>query len=194
MQQPSVIDILKYLPKTNCRDCGLPACMAFAAMILQGQAELSQCPYIGPEAADLFGGTAEQPAETVEDLRDELMGQLKREISKNKKDLFESQKHILALKHTYSRKLQEEEKPEKKPVKSEKLQAKNTAQNFENHPGQSNHPKRSNRQQRKRRKRNRQRWLILRTWLLRKKVLELMSDSSLSKCNRKWMRLSVISI
>jgi hypothetical protein len=81
MQQPSVLDIIKYLPKTNCRDCGFPACMAFAAMILQGQAELSQCPYISPEAADLFGGTAEQRTETVEERRDELMGQLKREIS-----------------------------------------------------------------------------------------------------------------
>ena len=36
-------DILDYLPKTNCRDCGLPTCFAFAVALLKGQKRLSDC-------------------------------------------------------------------------------------------------------------------------------------------------------
>jgi ArsR family metal-binding transcriptional regulator len=37
-------DILDYLPKTNCRECGLPTCFAFAVALLKGQKRLSDCP------------------------------------------------------------------------------------------------------------------------------------------------------
>jgi len=36
-------DILNYLPKTNCRDCGLPTCFAFAVALLEGQKHLQDC-------------------------------------------------------------------------------------------------------------------------------------------------------
>ena len=36
-------DILDYLPKTNCRDCGLPTCFAFAVALLKGQKHLQDC-------------------------------------------------------------------------------------------------------------------------------------------------------
>lgn len=36
-------DILDYLPKTNCRECGLPTCFAFAVALLKGQKRLSAC-------------------------------------------------------------------------------------------------------------------------------------------------------
>jgi ArsR family metal-binding transcriptional regulator len=37
-------DILDFLPKTNCRDCGLPTCFAFAVALLKGQKRLPDCP------------------------------------------------------------------------------------------------------------------------------------------------------
>lgn len=37
-------DILDFLPKTNCRDCGLPTCFAFAVALLKGQRRLQDCP------------------------------------------------------------------------------------------------------------------------------------------------------
>jgi len=37
-------DILDYLPKTNCRDCGLPTCFAFAVALVKGQKRLKDCP------------------------------------------------------------------------------------------------------------------------------------------------------
>ncbi len=39
-----IIDILKILPKTNCRECGYLTCMAFAAAIMRGKAATDECP------------------------------------------------------------------------------------------------------------------------------------------------------
>lgn len=47
---PNVLDILKLLPKTNCRECGFPTCMAFAAALRSDSAPLSRCPYLSQEA------------------------------------------------------------------------------------------------------------------------------------------------
>jgi hypothetical protein len=38
--------IYKQLPKTNCGECGLPTCLAFALKVSKAQAELSGCPYM----------------------------------------------------------------------------------------------------------------------------------------------------
>jgi len=38
-----VIEIFKLLPKTNCKKCSYATCMAFAAELSQGNAELEQC-------------------------------------------------------------------------------------------------------------------------------------------------------
>ncbi|NLI80602.1 MAG: acetyl-CoA decarbonylase/synthase complex subunit gamma [Deltaproteobacteria bacterium] len=43
-------DILKSLPKTNCKECGFPTCFAFAMKIATGGAKLDQCPHINPES------------------------------------------------------------------------------------------------------------------------------------------------
>ncbi len=44
------IEIFKSLPKTNCGECGVPTCLAFAMNLATGKAELSACPYISDEA------------------------------------------------------------------------------------------------------------------------------------------------
>ena len=50
---PAIIDIFKLLPQTNCRLCGYPTCMAFAADLSQGKAELEHCPPLShPECAE----------------------------------------------------------------------------------------------------------------------------------------------
>lgn len=46
----SGLDIFKQLPKTNCGDCGIPTCLAFAMKLAQGQAELTSCPHVSEEA------------------------------------------------------------------------------------------------------------------------------------------------
>ncbi len=44
------IQIFKLLPKTNCTECGVPTCLAFAMNLAAGKAELDACPYVSDEA------------------------------------------------------------------------------------------------------------------------------------------------
>jgi len=44
------IQIFKLLPKTNCGECGVPTCLAFAMNLAAGKAELAKCPYVSEEA------------------------------------------------------------------------------------------------------------------------------------------------
>ena len=44
------IQIFKLLPKTNCGECGVPTCLAFAMNLAAGKAELALCPYVSEEA------------------------------------------------------------------------------------------------------------------------------------------------
>ncbi len=53
---PSMIRLLKLLPGTNCKECGCPTCMAFAAELIKRQAELSGCPHLSKEASDQLVG------------------------------------------------------------------------------------------------------------------------------------------
>jgi ArsR family metal-binding transcriptional regulator len=41
---PRVLDILKWLPRTNCRACGSPTCMVFAVAVSQGAQSPGGCP------------------------------------------------------------------------------------------------------------------------------------------------------
>jgi len=46
----SVVDLYKdVLPKTNCRECGWPTCLAFAGMVVSEQYPLNDCPHLDPE-------------------------------------------------------------------------------------------------------------------------------------------------
>lgn len=42
-QKPTILNILKRLPKTNCRECGFPTCLVFATMLTEGKAKLQDC-------------------------------------------------------------------------------------------------------------------------------------------------------
>ncbi len=44
------IEIFKLLPKTNCGQCGVPTCLAFAMSLAAGKAELAACPYVSEES------------------------------------------------------------------------------------------------------------------------------------------------
>ena len=43
---PRLLDIWALLPQTNCQQCGLPTCMAFAADLLQQKRLLTECPVL----------------------------------------------------------------------------------------------------------------------------------------------------
>jgi len=44
------IEIFKLLPKTNCGECGVPTCLAFAMNLATGKADLSKCPKVSDES------------------------------------------------------------------------------------------------------------------------------------------------
>ncbi|HSB06465.1 MAG TPA: acetyl-CoA decarbonylase/synthase complex subunit gamma [Thermodesulfobacteriota bacterium] len=55
------IQIFKLLPKTNCKECGVPTCLAFAMNLAAGKAELSSCPYVSEEAKAMLSEAAAPP-------------------------------------------------------------------------------------------------------------------------------------
>lgn len=55
------IQIFKLLPKTNCKECGVPTCLAFAMNLAAGKAELSACPYVSEEAKALLAEASAPP-------------------------------------------------------------------------------------------------------------------------------------
>jgi len=59
------LDIFKLLPKTNCKECGFPTCLAFAMQLAQKKVELSKCPHASDEAEDKIGAAAAPPIRGV---------------------------------------------------------------------------------------------------------------------------------
>lgn len=60
------IQIYKLLPKTNCGECEVPTCLAFAMSLAAGKAELSACPYVSEEAKAELADAAAPPIRPVE--------------------------------------------------------------------------------------------------------------------------------
>jgi hypothetical protein len=48
------IHLYKLTPKTNCGECGLATCLAYATQVIVGQADLDACPYLDREAVEPF--------------------------------------------------------------------------------------------------------------------------------------------
>ena len=59
------IQIFKLLPKTNCGECGVPTCLAFAMSLAAGKAELSACPYVSEEAKAQLSEASAPPIRVV---------------------------------------------------------------------------------------------------------------------------------
>jgi acetyl-CoA decarbonylase/synthase complex subunit gamma len=59
------IEIFKMLPKTNCKECGLPTCLAFAMALATGKAELDACPYVSDEAKEKLAEASAPPIRPI---------------------------------------------------------------------------------------------------------------------------------
>jgi acetyl-CoA decarbonylase/synthase complex subunit gamma len=60
------IQIYKLLPQTNCGECGVPTCLAFAMSLAAGKAELAACPHVSEEAKAELADAAAPPIRVVE--------------------------------------------------------------------------------------------------------------------------------
>ncbi|MFZ5453029.1 MAG: acetyl-CoA decarbonylase/synthase complex subunit gamma [Thermodesulfobacteriota bacterium] len=59
------IEIFKLLPKTNCKECGFPTCLAFAMALASGKAELDACPYVSDEVREKLAEASAPPIRPV---------------------------------------------------------------------------------------------------------------------------------
>jgi len=59
------LDIFKLLPKTNCKKCGMPTCLAFAMQLAQKRAKLEACPEVSEEAKQKLAAAAAPPMRKI---------------------------------------------------------------------------------------------------------------------------------
>ena len=59
------LDIFKLLPKTNCKKCGMPTCLAFAMALAQKRVKLDDCPDVSQEAKEKLAAAAAPPMRKV---------------------------------------------------------------------------------------------------------------------------------
>jgi acetyl-CoA decarbonylase/synthase, CODH/ACS complex subunit gamma len=59
------INIFKLLPKTNCGECGVPTCMAFAMKLAAKTVDLAACPYASDEAKQKIGAASKPPIRLI---------------------------------------------------------------------------------------------------------------------------------
>src|SRR3990172_705295 len=61
----SGVEIFKHLPKTNCKKCGHPTCLAFAMKLAAKQTTLDDCPDASEEAKAFLGAASEPPIRAI---------------------------------------------------------------------------------------------------------------------------------
>ncbi len=61
----SAMDVYKMLPKTNCKDCGVPTCMALALQIAAKQKALTDCPHVSDDAKEELSEASAPPMKLV---------------------------------------------------------------------------------------------------------------------------------
>ena len=57
----SGLDIYKLLPKTNCKKCGSPTCLAFAMKLAMKKAVLDECPDVSAESKKALEESSRPP-------------------------------------------------------------------------------------------------------------------------------------
>ncbi|MDR3602234.1 MAG: DUF3786 domain-containing protein [Desulfosporosinus sp.] len=75
------LEIYKLLPKSNCKQCGVPTCLAFAAEVIKGQKRLAECPHLKSNIIEEFDGKIIRQATPEEQLQ-QILVPLKRDVVK----------------------------------------------------------------------------------------------------------------
>lgn len=61
----SGMQIYKLLPRTNCKECDYPTCLAFAMKLAAKQVELAACPYVSEESKGQLEAASQPPIRLV---------------------------------------------------------------------------------------------------------------------------------
>jgi hypothetical protein len=73
------LQIYKLLPKTNCGECRISTCIAFAAAVLKQEACLSDCPHLAKDVISQCEQAIDRPA-GMEGIREAQLKELKKEF------------------------------------------------------------------------------------------------------------------
>ncbi|MFH1731929.1 MAG: acetyl-CoA decarbonylase/synthase complex subunit gamma [Planctomycetota bacterium] len=61
----TAMEVYKSLPKTNCKDCGFPTCMAFAMQVAAKQKAMTDCPQLSDDAKEKLAEASAPPMKLV---------------------------------------------------------------------------------------------------------------------------------
>ncbi len=73
------LEIYKLLEKSNCKQCMLPSCLAFAAAVIGGQKRLDDCPHLTKDVKQSLSANL-QKRSTAEPLQSEFMAKLLQKV------------------------------------------------------------------------------------------------------------------
>jgi len=76
------LELYKLLPKSNCRQCRLATCLAFAAAVIKGQKSLGDCPLLEDSVIKRLDVKVEKPYAAAELQLAKYMAEFKRDIGK----------------------------------------------------------------------------------------------------------------
>ncbi len=80
IQLNNAMEIFKILPRTNCKDCRIPTCLAFAAAVFRGDRRLEQCPHVSGDVLEMFS-VENSDSRTLELEEERMLGQLKPQVA-----------------------------------------------------------------------------------------------------------------
>lgn len=68
----SPLELYKILPQTNCKQCQLPSCLAFASEVIKGDKRLEACPHLSQKVLDTHQGSKAARASLDQELQASL--------------------------------------------------------------------------------------------------------------------------
>lgn len=73
------LDVYKLLRKSNCGQCGIATCMAFAAAIIKQEKQLADCPHLDADILSRYEGNIEQQV-NIEKIQEKTFRDLQEQI------------------------------------------------------------------------------------------------------------------
>jgi len=73
------LQVYKFLPKTNCGECGISTCLAFAAAVIKQEKRLADCPHLDSDTVARYDEKIEKHI-SMEGIREEQLKELKKAI------------------------------------------------------------------------------------------------------------------
>ena len=85
-QVNNAMEIFQFLPKTNCKECGESACLAFAGAVFTGKVGLASCPHVPESKLKQYGGGKRETNPVEEEFSAVMKGLQERLLSLDLED------------------------------------------------------------------------------------------------------------